>query len=351
MGDDIYDTLLDPRQAHLALIGSFQGFILFEVYWFTIPSWNTGLGSGGVVIVYCSLLIIAQFFAAAFAWDAQIHKNALQVIFNVGVFNLGSFVYSLIQLKQLTDLRTGLTGNSGNVQYIDAALPVLYAQIAFTFVFFVAQSYIAYLVWQEYGWSIWMAHGASLRKRATLQRYHFFILFLKLNIFFLLGIVLQVFVAEYWQAKWKNSTTFSLRTVLIPTLVILFLGMILWYILGYYSTHTQSPVNYALMGSYLFLCAINFVAIGIMLVLFNTSTDFVITRDFLNFFAVVSCLFSIATIAWGALLVILDFEGDWLFSVLRGLDYSRTPTSFVRVDPEKRDGVSVELKRSRTVLD
>ncbi|TPX50890.1 hypothetical protein SeMB42_g02082, partial [Synchytrium endobioticum] len=320
----------------VALIGSFQGFILSEVYWYTRPSWDTGINAGGVILVYCALLIVAQFFSAIFAWDAQIHKNTIQVIANVLVFNLGTFIYSLIQLKQLNDLKNAATA-ADNVSYIDASFPMLYVQIVFAFLFLMAQGYLSYLVYQEYGWSIWLSQGASLQKRATLRRYHFFILFLKLNLYFLLGIVLQAFVAEYWDAKWKSATT-----------VVLFLIMLLWYILGYYAVHTQSPVNYALMGLYLFLVGANFVAVAILLVLLNTAKDFAITRDFLNFFAVVSSLFSLATLAFGGLLVISDFENDWLFDVLRGLD--RT-TQFTKVTVSEKGGDTIELKRTKTVLD
>jgi hypothetical protein len=56
--------------------------------------------------------------------------------------------------------------------------------IGLMILFNILGAFVAYRLFAELGWSIYKEQGADIKKRTILQRYHIFILLLKLNVYF-----------------------------------------------------------------------------------------------------------------------------------------------------------------------
>ncbi|KAI8915466.1 hypothetical protein DFJ77DRAFT_462769 [Powellomyces hirtus] len=203
------------------------------------------------VMVYFGLFVLGMLFQAALTCEAYIHKNTMQTI-AVAVFNVACFGYSVVQVYQLKPLgvcndlyrkaiqegwpntirdrfdvwvrdypecdtvdlkwmpgsRWGPRGEAAkfsaatmlaNVDHANNHLHTAtifgYAVIGVMFVMAAASCFLAYKVYREYGWHIFQQQGASLVKKRLLRHVHLFILFLKVNLYFSFGIVLQIVVA------------------------------------------------------------------------------------------------------------------------------------------------------------
>ena len=160
-----------------------------------------------------------------------------------------------------------------------------------------------------------------------LRRYHLFILFLKLNIFFCVGIVFQILGVIYYNQKYdklvlsrivdldsvtdvSQSTT---QLVIVPSCVIMAVAGIVFYAVGWFGVRRG---NYWLMSLFLMLMVANAAAISYALYIVYMDPEYRVTIIFLTFFGthfedlllgVIQMLLNVATVV-SAIFCMLDFE-------------------------------------------
>ncbi|KAJ3172728.1 hypothetical protein HDU88_006058 [Geranomyces variabilis] len=311
-------------------------------------------GSLIFVMVYFALFILALVFQAALTAEAYVHKNTMQTL-AVAIFNVACFGYSIVQVQQFeklttcneawmsaikegfpkNDLRGAWDEAKNNSKECQATTPrgftlaqndkmtmrelmdmasisdapvtvarlVSYAIIGVLFVTSSLSCFLAYKVYREYGWHIFQSQGASLVKKRLLRHIHLFILLLKVNLYFSVGIFVQVLVAMILAkidadspAPSPNSNTFSSqKSYWIPPLVLMGLFATSYYACGWYAIRyahrTSMYAFFALLGG-------NIAAVIFVLVASQTALQpqLKITNIWLTSFAAVQLLLNIMTI-------------------------------------------------------
>ncbi|KAJ3183363.1 hypothetical protein HDU87_006682 [Geranomyces variabilis] len=319
-------------------------------------------GSLIFVMVYFALFILALVFQAVLTAEAYVHKNTMQTL-AVAIFNVACFGYSIVQVQQFRKLITcneawmeaiseGYPQNNLRSAWDDAktnnqecmgttprgfaeaqknkmtmeelqrmasisddpvtvARIVSYAIIGVLFVTSWLSCYLAYKVYREYGWHIFQSQGASLVKKRLLRHVHLFILLLKVNLYFSVGIFVQVLVAMILAAITNTDTVStqspnvsdptpswgSQKSYWIPPLVLMGLFATSYYACGWYAIqYAHRPSMYAFFA----LLGGNIAAVIFVLVASHTQplrNELKITDIWLTSFAAVQLLLNIMTIA------------------------------------------------------
>ncbi|KAL2917417.1 hypothetical protein HK105_203082 [Polyrhizophydium stewartii] len=222
-----------------------------------------------------------------------------------------------------------------NMQLIWSSLSLSYAVVFFMLVFTAACLVVFRKAFDMYGWSIFHAHGADISKRETMRRYHLFIVLLKLNVYFAVGIVVQMLSAIYFarviddsldatsaisgpsasatsrmgSAGITNSSpvdnNLQISRALSATAgTVVFVVSIVYYSLGYYSIKRGSRL---LMAAFFVAMALNLVVVlyALFEAIFNDL--YYVVRVWLATFAIVQFVLNIATIV-SAALCLRDFK-------------------------------------------
>lgn len=79
-----------------------------------------------------------------------------------------------------TNVNTTITAVNEAFDKLENMHPVLGTIIGVSFLLNILQIFLSYKTYREYGWKIYQSQGASITRRKMMQRFHSFILFLKL---------------------------------------------------------------------------------------------------------------------------------------------------------------------------
>ncbi|KAI8802698.1 hypothetical protein BJ742DRAFT_858236 [Cladochytrium replicatum] len=225
---------LTATVAQAILVIAMESYIMSRINVFLragfANSGDIGAATLPFIFVYQALFMLSQLFQIALVVDAAWVKNTLQII-SVAVFNTLCFAFSIVQVFQIESLkycvrqiinpkqvRPGLiTATKGCPDY-DSTSPVV-GQLRFnqdivtslfpfemvvcgiSFIFFVASWYIALRTYRNWGWQIYSrTTGADLVKRSILRRYHLFVMLLKYNVYFCVGMIVQFVIVLYYQS-------------------------------------------------------------------------------------------------------------------------------------------------------
>ena len=137
---------------------------------------------------------------------------------------------------------------------------ILIAVSVITFLTSIVNAFFCRKSFQQYGWSVFETQGADLRKRRMLQKYHLYMLFLKINGYFFLGVVMQYVGILYFVGKNRADNSWFIPIIIIANAFVTTIYLIIGYV-G--ARHT----NYKLLGSYLAVLLANFVALVVILYL------------------------------------------------------------------------------------
>jgi len=146
-------------------------------------------------------------------------KNILQ-IFGILAFNFMTFIYSIFQLYQITNV----------FKLVDEGIETLKSQITLYVVLVAAFiglceimiAYVGFKLYKEFGWSIYRIIGSDLSMRKMLLMYHSFLMVLKFDVFFFLGFIIQFLVLVV-----DLGSEYYLTIAAVPILIaILWLGVL-----------------------------------------------------------------------------------------------------------------------------
>lgn len=136
--------------------------------------------------VYHVLFILAQFFQLGIYVDAIHNQNTIQII-ALTLFEFGILIYSVIQVFQSAQILKNITEQITILPY-EITIIVLISILATGF------AYIAYKLYQEFGWSIYKKIGADMAMRDRYKMYQIFIMLLKFDLFFFVDLSAQILV-------------------------------------------------------------------------------------------------------------------------------------------------------------
>ncbi|KAI8817615.1 uncharacterized protein EV422DRAFT_541385 [Fimicolochytrium jonesii] len=220
--------------------------------------------------------------------------------------------------------------------HLHDALNVAFVILGLMAVMAAISCFLAYKVYRDYGWEIFQQQGASLVKKRLLRHVHLFVLFLKLNIYFSLGIILQVALAI------ALSHSISAHWI-APMILLIFVG-VTYYLCGWYAIqHTNRGAMYCFFG----LIAGNVVGVIYILIAASSGNDFAMhlqaTHRWLVSFGAVQLVLNFATM-WNAILCLNGFD--------QGLGEMVGRSKSQAKPMEMEEGMSkVEGRRPRLELD
>ncbi|CAG8567292.1 5078_t:CDS:10 [Paraglomus occultum] len=138
--------------------------------------------------VYHVLFIIAQFFQLGIYVDAIYNQNTIQII-ALTLFEFGILIYSVIQVFQSAQILKNISiSKQITILPYEITIIVLISILATGF------AYLAYKLYQEFGWSIYKKIGADMAMRDRYKMYQIFIMLLKFDLFFFVGLSAQILV-------------------------------------------------------------------------------------------------------------------------------------------------------------
>ncbi|KAJ3111220.1 hypothetical protein HDU96_005898, partial [Phlyctochytrium bullatum] len=238
-----------------------------------------------------------------------------------GATALGSTVRLNLGLPGVASWRFNMSGNvvarlQEGVGFVDSAKNAQISVSVISGVGNIIGAILAYKAYQAYGWSIYQIQGASVMKRKMLQRYHIFILLLKLNIYFTLGIVAQLVSASYYEQKHSfdqnsqlsmlfNSTElfgaveprpFSTMFIL-PSASIAIIVAAMYYAVGWFAIRRA---NFAMMWVFMVFMVLDLVAVVGAMSIVMIWKRFRLTRNGMLTFCLVQIILNVITLVVGA---------------------------------------------------
>jgi hypothetical protein len=171
-----------------------------------------------------------------------------------------------------------------------------------TFLTSIVNAYISRKSYQQYGWSVFETQGADLTKKRMLKRYHLFMVFLKINAYFFLGVVIQYVGILYFVGKNRAENQWFIPIIIMANAFV----TTLYFLTGYLGArHT----NYRLLGIYLGILITNFVALVVILYLVYVQDPslYLPTRYWLTFFVIFQMITVCISYTF-AILLMLDIK-------------------------------------------
>ncbi|KAJ3251252.1 hypothetical protein HDU77_006019 [Chytriomyces hyalinus] len=145
-----------------------------------------------VAETYHAIYLAGFLFWVIVTWDGIMHKNVIQVI-SVNVYNVGLFVYSILQMQQIKnhmeDVRNAmvvvdrLADNTGLFLVAQILLIVLLGLFIPVFAF------LTYKLYGEFGWRQYRISSGNPALEKVFIAYHILLLVLKFGVFFMLAFV------------------------------------------------------------------------------------------------------------------------------------------------------------------
>eukprot|EP00834_Sanchytrium_tribonematis_P006851 NODE_548_length_6182_cov_1.284564.p2 type:complete len:338 gc:universal NODE_548_length_6182_cov_1.284564:5114-4101(-) len=169
-----------------------EGYVAIQFYYHTKAFDVTPIELRNIkaLEVYHYLFIIAQVFQLLFVMDAVSSTNTISLI-AVVIFNMCSFVYSIIQQNQYSALEVV---DPSMIDWIDNEKTLYQAVIVLAAIFTLSSAFCCWKMHKELGWKIYKALGADIQLKTMYRWYHLFKLLLQVDIFFYLGFSIQFIV-------------------------------------------------------------------------------------------------------------------------------------------------------------
>ncbi|KAF9998536.1 hypothetical protein BGZ80_001549 [Entomortierella chlamydospora] len=163
------------------------------------------------IVAYLIVFVFAQLFQLVFAWDAVRAQNTIEVIGMV-LFNLCCFAYSIFEISQTyVALKDSMMNGYRFLTepYDDLFRSLLPFLIVVVCVLGIGQFlifWLAYQLFQEFGWKIYKKIGADPNIKKMYREYQVFLVLIKIDFFFFVGFSIQFIYLtltnrsdpEYW---------------------------------------------------------------------------------------------------------------------------------------------------------
>ncbi|KAI9294800.1 hypothetical protein K502DRAFT_324644 [Neoconidiobolus thromboides FSU 785] len=190
---------------------------------------------------YFSLFLFAQFFQFILCVDAALYQNTIQISM-LALFNFLLLFYACTQLYQTTSLKENIKmilqqkldelPSTATIINLEISIIVILVLFATSFAF------VAYKLYQEYGWNLYKRIGADLQLKRMFMVYHVFVMILKFDILFFISFSTQYLVLVIYPDKNLSSDFIVHLTVSLAICIVLSS-------LAFWSVRTESKYGIA----------------------------------------------------------------------------------------------------------
>ncbi|KAF9112995.1 hypothetical protein BGX27_002391 [Mortierella sp. AM989] len=174
---------------------------------------------------YLIVFVFAQLFQLVLAWDAVRAQNTIEMIAIVS-FNLCCFAYSVFEISQI---KASLDANYLKPEWTPKALaesisPFLIVVAVVIGVTQCVVVWLAYQLFQEFGWKIYKKIGADPNMKRMYRAYQVYLVLIKVDLFFFVGFSIQFIYLTL--TRRAGDPEYWLTIIVLPlTIPILYLAV------------------------------------------------------------------------------------------------------------------------------
>ncbi|KAF9198083.1 hypothetical protein BGZ49_001210 [Haplosporangium sp. Z 27] len=175
---------------------------------------------------YLIVFVFAQLFQLVFAWDAVRAQNTIELI-GIVLFNLCCFAYSIFEISQtktsiFADEEVGFLKDYHSLY--NYVLPWLIAVVCVLGITQFLITWLAYELFQEFGWKIYKKIGADPNMKKMYRAFQIYVVLIKVDFFFFVGFSIQFIYLTL--AKRTEDPEYWITIVVLPaTFLILWLAI------------------------------------------------------------------------------------------------------------------------------
>ncbi|KAG0249728.1 hypothetical protein BG011_008995 [Mortierella polycephala] len=194
-----------------------------------VPSYLDTRNQSRSIPAYLIVFVFAQLFQLVIAWDAVRAQNTIELI-AVVVFNICCFAYSIFEISQI---RAALESGASNGFFVPEGLamelqgslkPFLIVVIVVIGITQCAVIWLAYQLFQEFGWKIYKKIGADPNMKKMYRAYQIYLVLIKVDLFFFVGFSIQFIYLTL--TRRSEDPEYWLTIFVLPlTVVILYIAV------------------------------------------------------------------------------------------------------------------------------
>ncbi|KAG9067252.1 hypothetical protein KI688_012034 [Linnemannia hyalina] len=201
----------------------------------SLPPYLDTRNQSRAIPAYLIVFVFAQLFQLVFTWDAVRAQNTIQLI-GIVLFNLCCFVYSIFEISQIQrslsdagergffESKPGKTSSEVAMNLNTSLQPFLIVMVC---VFGITQclvTWLAYRLFQEFGWKIYKKIGADPNIKKMYRAYQIYLVLIKVDLFFFVGFSIQFIYLTL--TRRSNDPEYWLTIIILPvTIPILYIAI------------------------------------------------------------------------------------------------------------------------------
>ncbi|KAF9148895.1 hypothetical protein BG015_009324 [Linnemannia schmuckeri] len=201
----------------------------------TLPPYLDTQNESRAIPAYLIVFVFAQLFQLVFAWDAVRAQNTIELI-GIVLFNLCCFVYSIFEISQIQrslseagkkgffNSKPGMSSPEVAMDLNASLRPFLIVMVC---VFGITQclvTWLAYRLFQEFGWKIYKKIGADPNIKKMYRAYQIYLVLIKVDLFFFVGFSIQFIYLTL--TRRSNDPEYWLTIIILPvTIPILYIAI------------------------------------------------------------------------------------------------------------------------------
>ncbi|KAG9067311.1 hypothetical protein KI688_012094 [Linnemannia hyalina] len=192
-----------------------------------MPPYLDSGNASRAIPAYLIVFVFAQLFQLVLAWDAVRGQNTIEMI-GIVAFNMCCFAYSIFEITQT---RKSLSESTryfepeGSAELLNQSLvPLIGANVVVSGLSQCVVTWLAYQLFQEFGWKIYKKIGADPRMKRMYRAYQIYVVLIKMDFFFFVGFSIQFIYLSL--TKDTDDPEYWLTIVVLPlTLPILYIAI------------------------------------------------------------------------------------------------------------------------------
>ncbi|KAF9093583.1 hypothetical protein BGX23_003191 [Mortierella sp. AD031] len=177
---------------------------------------------------YLIVFVFAQLFQLVLAWDAVRAQNTIELI-GVVMFNLCCFVYSIFEISQIQaslekagrygffDSKDGKSSQQVSMDLNTSLRPFLIVVVCFIGITQCLITWLAYRLFQEFGWKIYKKIGADPNIKKMYRAYQIYLVLIKVDLFFFVGFSIQFIYLTL--TRRSNDPEYWLTIIILPVTI------------------------------------------------------------------------------------------------------------------------------------
>ncbi|KAG0083991.1 hypothetical protein BGZ92_010290 [Podila epicladia] len=145
---------------------------------------------------YMLVFVFAQLFQLVLTWDAVRAQNTIEII-GIVAFNFCCFAYSIFEISQIRSslfpktIEYDFFGPGKAQDLLKSIEPLLIVVVVVIGVTQCLVTWLAYQLFQEFGWKIYKKIGADPNMKKMYRAYQIYLVLIKMDLFFFVGFSIQ----------------------------------------------------------------------------------------------------------------------------------------------------------------